>query len=267
MDRMDGVLRNEITSVNFVVLDIRYKAVWNVILEIDMKQMDGINVRCFGTSRCKSEALAINKHLILSYVTDGDDVVVPLADRRKRLLVRLPVITAADSAKSPERVMEKSPVTARSPEFESVELKEPMPKRLQPTPEFWRTTPEVSVAAQLPPEPEPQANQPIPSSNKDVIFHFFLADEHHGAIPQPFQNCQTMSSFFDEALAAWGTLSEEQHQLRMVAVKVIIEGVSRPIVVLWRNKEGFERMMETVLKQAAAQQTELNVEVRCFKKG
>lgn len=76
-----------------------------------------------------------------------------------------------------------------------------------------------------------------------------------------------MCSFFDEALAAWGTLSEEQDQVRMVAVKVIIEGLRRPIIVLWRNKEAWERMMNTALKKAAEKQTELHVELRCFMKG
>lgn len=75
-----------------------------------------------------------------------------------------------------------------------------------------------------------------------------------------------MSSFFDEAPAAWATLSEEQYQVRMVAVQVLVEDLRRPIVVLWRNQEGWERMMNTVRKQAAEKQTELDVEVRCFKK-
>lgn len=82
------------------------------------------------------------------------------------------------------------------------------------------------------------------------------------------ENCETMNSFFDEALAAWGTLGEDQNQPRMIAVKVIIEGVGLPLVVLWRNKDGFERMMATVRKQAAAGKlAELNVQVRCLKRG
>lgn len=101
----------------------------------------------------------------------------------------------------------------------------------------------------------------------NVVFQFFLADEQNGAIPQPLENCPTVASFFDEAMTAWGALSEEQYQPRMAAVKVIIEGVSLPIVILWRNKEGFDRMMATVLEQAALKPTKLSVEVRCFKKG
>lgn len=76
-----------------------------------------------------------------------------------------------------------------------------------------------------------------------------------------------MSSFFDEALAAWGALGEEQHQQRMAAVKMIIEGVRRLIVVPWRDEDGFKTMLDTVLEQAAGKQTKLNVEVRCFQRG
>lgn len=173
-----------------------------------------------------------------------------------------------DSTKCAKQIIGKSSEKVRSSTFSTVELKKSMPNRPVPAQEQRRTDPTVSVVAQLPPAPKSQASQSKPSSNsKNVIFHFFLAEEHHGAIPQPLERCETMDSFFDEARAAWGALGEEQHQSRMVAVKVIIEGVSWPVVVLWRNKEGFERMMGTVLKQAAEKQLELNVQVHCFKKG
>lgn len=47
----------------------------------------------------------------------------------------------------------------------------------------------------------------------------------------------------------------------------MIEDVCLLIVVLWRNKEGFEGMMNVVLEQAAGRQTKLIVEVHCFKRG
>ncbi|MCJ1468113.1 hypothetical protein MMC07_006741 [Pseudocyphellaria aurata] len=154
------------------------------------------------------------------------------------------------------------------------ELRKTMPKSLLPAPGLRQMTPEDSaVEAQLisaPPlstTPESRASPPKPSPSKDVIFHFFLADEAHGAIPHPLENCDTMSSFFDEALAAWGALGEDQLQPRMAAVKVSMEGISRPVVVLWRNKEGFSRMMDMVREQAAEKQSKFHVEVRCFKRG
>ncbi|MCJ1429179.1 hypothetical protein MMC29_007092 [Sticta canariensis] len=138
---------------------------------------------------------------------DGDDVVVPLADPRRRLSVRHAAITTSDSANSA-----KSAVTAQSPELRSAELPEPQPQPLQPASESREMTPENSLASQtLTPEREPQPTRSNPTSNQDITFHFFLEDEQHGAIPQPLQNCQTMSVFFDEALAAWATLSKEQH--------------------------------------------------------
>ena len=48
---------------------------------------------------------------------------------------------------------------------------------------------------------------------------------------------------------------------------MIIEGVRRLIVVLWRDKDGFKTMLDTVLEQAAGKQTKLSVEVRCFQRG
>lgn len=290
------------------------------------------------------------EHLISSYGADGDDVVVPLADRRTRLSLdkednraeplagnikrepdtpdlitsdscstppllsmesrrppqppRTPPATPGgnlksaskrarsdvqslsnsrrsarlaatkNSAKSAKRVKGKSAAKARSPELKKrAKPKKAAPKRLLPASDF---TPKVSMAAQqLPQVPEPQAIQsdPLPPS-KNVIFHFFLADEKYGAVPQPLKNCETVHSFFDAALAAWGALvmsSAHQHQPQhhmMAAAQVVVEGFTRPIVVFWRNKEGFEAMMETVLKQAAVEgnQTELSltVEVRCL---
>lgn len=217
--------------------------------------MDERDVRCFRAFWCKSKALA-------QLETDGNDVIVPLADHQRRFSVRFPAITTPDSARSA-----KSRVTARSPKFKSAELPKPKPQPLRPASESREPKSDISLASQkFIPKREPQATQSNPTSNQGVIFHFFLEDEQHGAISQPLRNCQTMSSFFDEALAAWATLSEEQHQVRMVAVKVLVQDVSRPIVVLWRNKEGWERMMNTVRKQAAEKPTVLDVEVRCFQK-
>lgn len=67
-------------------------------------------------------------------------------------------------------------------------------------------------------------------------------------------------------MTALGALRKKQYQPRMAAVKVIIEGVILPIVILWGKKEGFERMIATVLEQAL-KPTKISVKVRCFKKG
>lgn len=176
-----------------------------------------------------------------------------IADRRKS------VSFGKDShAKTSSKIL--SPTLRRS------KLRSSMPKRLLPARKLQIAKPKASVAAQLPSAPEPHANQSKPSTNKNVIFQFFLANEHHGVVPQAFENCETMGSFFDKALASWGALGEERHQPRMAAVKVTIEGMSRPMVVLWRDQESFKTMMDMVLEQAAGKQKNLNVEVRCYKR-
>ncbi|MCJ1465960.1 hypothetical protein MMC07_004579 [Pseudocyphellaria aurata] len=196
----------------------------------------------------------------------------PKFSSNSRRSARLPEIKTqryGRKRKRERRVVRVSPSEAWSPKLNRAKptIAQTTSKRPRPASDLRRRTPEVSVAARLPPVPEPPRQPPKAFVNKDVVFHFFLADEQHGAIPQPLENCPTMTSFFDEALAAWGALSEEHYQPRMAAVKVIIEGISLPIVVLWRNKEGFERMIATVLEQAALKPTKLSVEVRCFKKG
>lgn len=198
------------------------------------------------------------------FLRDSSPDVLSLTRRSTRLLA----VKTPSSKKPTRRVIGKSLVKARSShESRSADLKKSIPNRFLPAPELRVKTPKGSVAALLPPLPGRQATQPKTSSNKDVIFHFYLADKNHGAIPQPLECCTTTDSFFDEALAAWSTLSEEQYQPRIIAVKVIIEGISRPIAILWKNEEGFERMINTVLEQAAGKHMKLNVEVYCLKRG
>ena len=52
-----------------------------------------------------------------------------------------------------------------------------------------------------------------------------------------------------------------------MGVKVTIEGVMRPIVVLWDNEDGYERMLEAILSQFRTKPGKLNVEVRAIKFG
>lgn len=56
----------------------------------------------------------------------------------------------------------------------------------------------------------------------------------------------------------------------MVVVKVVVEGLTRPtrpIIVMWRNADGFGKMIDMVIAEAAKKQTPLDVEVRCFERG
>ncbi|MCJ1465953.1 hypothetical protein MMC07_004572 [Pseudocyphellaria aurata] len=140
-----------------------------------------------------------------------------------------------------------------------------------PAPELLESAPKNASQTQLPLPPESQqAKTPEPSpSTKNVLFQFYLANEEDGAIHQPLENCRTVTSFFDEAVAAWGTLGDHaQHQPCMAAAKISIPDVIVPMVLPWRSKDSFDRMMATVLQRAAAlDQTEvLHVGVRCLAK-
>lgn len=170
--------------------------------------------------------------------------------------------------KSPERVTRKLSMEARFPKSKRAKPQTSTPERFPQAPELHRTAPEESVIVSLSSDSEPQASTPKLLCSKNIKFHFFLANEQHGAILKSLEKCNTMSSFFDEAQEAWDASGEEQHQARMTAVKVIIEDVSRPMFILWRDQEGYEGMMDAIQEQAAGRPKSLNVEIRChFKRG
>lgn len=222
---MDESLRNDIILVAFAVLDLLAKDKQPVMSQLDMNRMDSIKVRYLGVSRWKSEALAIHKTynsklrdwqywrlIIIEYLQLLLQVISSLLQRGRIHRIqpsrvpsspdilpltcgraRLPAIRTPDFAQSPIRAMGKSPVKARSSRLKSAELREAIPNRHLQAPKLGITTTKVSVAARLPPTAEPQANLPKPSSNKNVIFNFFLKDEHHGAIGKPLESgsCQS----------------------------------------------------------------------------
>lgn len=189
-------------------------------------------------------------HLLLSFETDAEDLVVSLTGRQTQVAVEKEDIRAEASENFPSRIQREHGTSYRKAS-----------KHLLAAPDLQGTPSAVPAITQLPP-----AYQPSPFPNRNVTFHFFLADEQHGAIPKPLESCENMDLFFDEALAAWGALREEQPQPPMIAVKVIIKDFTRPIVVLWRNLESFDSMMDTIHEQAAGKPTKLNVDVHCFSK-
>ena len=126
------------------------------------------------------------------------------------------------------------------------------------------SSPTVSVSTrrlyQTPAAEFPRAN--------NVTFHFFLSDGSFGAIPKLFPQCATPDAFFQEARFAWHFLDDESDKgARLLGVKVVIEGVARPIVLLWGSEDGYERMVEAVRSQIARTDGGLNVEVRCIRMG
>ena len=106
-----------------------------------------------------------------------------------------------------------------------------------------------------------------PAQAKNIVFHFFLSNETFGAIPKLFTQCATPKSFFEVAHSAWRALGEARDGTRLLGVKVVIEGVTRPIVVLWENEDGFERMMDAISNEMVGRVGNLDVEVRCIELG
>lgn len=129
-----------------------------------------------------------------------------------------------------------------------------------------------TTSAETKPTPTPTASVSSatiakPYQTNNIVFHFFLSSESFGAIPKIFAQCATPECFFKEAKAAYHALGKSTDKSRLLGVKVTIEGVTRPIVVLWKSKDGFERMVEAISNQRAGQAGNLNVEVRCIKLG
>lgn len=48
----------------------------------------------------------------------------------------------------------------------------------------------------------------------------------------------------------WGALGVGEQNLKMAAVTVAINGVSRPIVVPWRNKGVFDTMIDAIVRSS-----------------
>lgn len=106
-----------------------------------------------------------------------------------------------------------------------------------------------------------------PYQASQIVFHFFLSNEGFGAIPKLFAQCATPKCFFKEAKAAYHALGKSTDKSRLLGVKVTIEGVTRPIVILWESEDGFERMVEAMVNEVVGRIGNLNVEVRGIKMG
>jgi len=166
---------------------------------------------------------------------------------------------------SPEFVSE-SPVTApqgrrRSTQGQSAG-KSPIlsPPR---SPKKTRTTTKRSDIA------EPVATA-VRSSNqetlamKDIKVHFFLSHESLGAVPATMNECDTVDTFFTQALSAWNLLGAGDHAGTMAAVSVTIDGFQWPIVLPWGNATAFQRLMETMVIAKTDRIGNLEVKVRCI---
>ncbi len=139
--------------------------------------------------------------------------------------------------------------------------------KLPPTP---KTPPLQASTADITPSPITPKSKKLPSvalkanstRGKNIVFHFFLSNEDFGAIPKLFIDCATPASFFNEAKSAWHAIRAQSKETWLMGVKVTIEGVMRPIMVLWENEDGYERMLEAISDELLGKAGKLNVEVR-----
>ena len=146
------------------------------------------------------------------------------------------------------RLIAKLPVTPKTPSRRSSSL------TITPSPTLPKSKKTYSKALLA-----------SPPAAYNVIFHFFLSKESLGAIPKLFAQCATPHEFFHEARQAWHILGGPDDGARLLGVKVVIEGVARPIVLLWDSTDGFERMVEAITKEVEGKTDSLNVEVSCIK--
>ena len=128
--------------------------------------------------------------------------------------------------------------------------------RAKPVPSLPRTTSTSSVPFSS-----------TSTAQNAIRFQFLLADENLGAISKSSDQCSSSSAFFDEALAAFNIVGKELVYSPMAGVKVLIDSsAGRPIFVPWRDKEGYDEMMQTVMDEARGRTNKLNIEVTCVPK-
>ena len=112
----------------------------------------------------------------------------------------------------------------------------------------------------------PQQTLPNKQQQENTTIHFFLSKKDLGAIPRELQKCMTLEKFFAEALAAWRELEPESSTPGFVSVK--FDWRSIPMVVRWRDAEGFKMMLEAIAGASCWQKPDgrCNVEVRSVKR-
>ena len=105
----------------------------------------------------------------------------------------------------------------------------------------------------------------ITSSNfgSSIRFHFFLRNTELGAILKDLADCNTTTSFFDEALEAWNFQGRDEAVLRGVSVNS--EAMKWPMVIHWENEDEFQSMLRTVTEATAEMKKQLDIKVTCIK--
>lgn len=132
------------------------------------------------------------------------------------------------------------------------------------SPKKTRTTTKRSDVAEPVATAVRSSNQEI-LAMKDIKVHFFLSHESLGAVPATMNECDTVDTFFTQALSAWNLLGAGDHAGTMAAVSITVDGFQWPIVLPWGNATSFERMMETMAIAKTGKIGSLEVKVKCIK--
>ena len=111
-------------------------------------------------------------------------------------------------------------------------------------------------------------NEPKPLADTDqmVTFFFFAGHQDFGALPASMKQCKTAKSFFDKSALALSLSSGRMNEHSVRAVTVAIDGFDWPLVIPWRDADGFRIMMQTVGDHVSQGRESLNIKVTCIAK-
>lgn len=121
-----------------------------------------------------------------------------------------------------------------------------------------------SAAKKLPVNSD--ASERLADAEQMVTFFFFVGDQDFGALPVSMKQCKAAKSFFDKAAFVLSLSSGHVNEKSVRAVTVLIDGFDWPLVIPWRDADGFRIMMQKVGDQVSPGLEVLNIKVTCIAK-
>ena len=106
----------------------------------------------------------------------------------------------------------------------------------------------------------------VADTEQTVTFFFFAGDKNFGALPASMKQCKAAKSFFDKATLALSLSSGRVNENSVRAVTVAIDGFDWPLVIPWRDADGFRIMMQKVGDHVSQGCESLNIKVTCIAK-
>ena len=112
----------------------------------------------------------------------------------------------------------------------------------------------------------PNGSQRLTDPEQLVTFYFFAGEENFGALPASMKQCKTAKSFFDKSALALSLSSGRSNEHSVRAVTVAIDGFDWPLVIPWRDADGFRIMLQQVGDHVSQGRESLNIKVTCIAK-